>query len=46
MLLEKINSTGVNHDDHHLQSSYFYSTGHEFVCVLDQYFLDKITIFL
>ncbi len=28
MLLESIYSTGITHDDHHLQSSYFYSTGH------------------
>jgi hypothetical protein len=27
MLLENIYSTGVNHNDHHLQASYFYSTG-------------------
>ncbi len=28
MLLENIYSTGITHDDRHLQSSYFYSTGH------------------
>jgi hypothetical protein len=28
MLLENIYSTGVTHDNRHLQSSYFYSTGH------------------
>ncbi len=27
MLLENIYSSGVTHDDHHLRSSYFYSTG-------------------
>ncbi len=28
MLLENIYSTGVTYDDCHIQSSYFYSTGH------------------
>ena len=28
MLLKNIYGTGVTHDDRHLQSSYFYSTGH------------------
>jgi hypothetical protein len=28
MLLEIIYSTCITHDDRHLQSSYFYSTGH------------------
>jgi hypothetical protein len=27
MLLENIDSTGITHDDRHLQSSYLYSTG-------------------
>jgi hypothetical protein len=29
MVLEHIYSTGVTHDDRHLLSSYFYSTGHK-----------------
>jgi len=28
MLLENIHSTSITHDNHHLWSSYFYSTGH------------------
>jgi hypothetical protein len=28
MLLDIIYSTGITHDDHHLRSAYFYSTGH------------------
>jgi len=28
MLPENIYSTGITHDDRHLQLSYFYSTGH------------------
>jgi hypothetical protein len=31
MLLENIFSTGITHDGRHLQSSYFYSTGHRSV---------------
>ncbi len=36
MLLASIYSTGITHDDHHLRSSYFYSTGHRFlsICVM------------
>jgi hypothetical protein len=30
MLLENIFSSRVTHDDRHLRSSYFYSTGHMF----------------
>jgi hypothetical protein len=32
MLLENIYSTGITHDDCHLRSSYFYSTGYWSVC--------------
>ncbi len=36
LLLENINSTGITHDVCHLRSSYFYSTGHNWLlCLLE-----------
>jgi hypothetical protein len=43
MHLENIYSTGVTHDDHHLQSSYLYSAGHRFN-ISDWYFCGYVPI--
>jgi hypothetical protein len=44
IVLGNIYSTGITHDDHHLQLPYFYSTGHRFVQI-DQMELFEVSVF-